>query len=75
MTGFLPLKQQSTSLSDLKTKLIVIILLLHRPQLKTIINTNIPGRVSYLMIRDILNVVINLEHIDYLKISLFVNLI
>ena len=71
MTGFLPLKQQSTSLSDLKTKLIVIILLLYRPQLKTIINTNIPGRMSYVMIRDIIHVVINLEHIDYLKISLF----
>ena len=73
MTGFLPLKQQSTSLSDLKTKLIVIILLLYRPQLKTIINTNIPGRMSYVMIRDIIHVVINLEHIDYLKISLFLN--
>ena len=69
MTGFLPLKQQSTSLSDLKKKIIVISFLSHRPHFKTIINTNIPGRVSYLMIRDILNVVINLEHIDYLKIS------
>ena len=75
MTGFLSLKQQSTSLSELKTKIIVISLLLHRPHFKTIINTNTPGRVSYLMIRDIINVVINLEHIYYLKISLFVNLI
>ena len=75
MTGFLPIKQQSTSLSDLKTKIIVISLLLHRPQLKTVMNTNILGKVSYLMIRDIIHVVINLEHLDYLKISLFVNLI
>ena len=29
--------------------------------------------VSYLKIRDIIHAIINLEHIDYLKISLFLN--
>jgi hypothetical protein len=38
-------------------------------------NTKIHWRVSYLMIRDLIHMVINLEHIDYLKISLFFNCI